>query len=81
MLHPSFLYPPRPHQDGVRGVDGDLVIGGVSAGQSEVEVLDVEVHVRQDKLALDVVPGHAYPCRPRRGQREMGLTETAVTLK
>lgn len=45
-----------PHQDRVRGVDGDLVVRGVTAGQAEVEVLDLEVHVRQDELRLDVVP-------------------------
>lgn len=40
----------------MRGVDCDLVVGGVAAGQAKVEVLDVEVHVGQDELALDVVP-------------------------
>lgn len=45
------------HQDGVRSVDCDLVVRGVAAGQSKVEVLNVEVHVGQDELALDVVPG------------------------
>lgn len=44
------------HQDGVRSVDCDLVVRGVAARQPQVEVLDVEVHVRQDELALDVVP-------------------------
>lgn len=51
-----FLFLLSTHQDGVRSVDGDLVIGGVAARQPQVEVLDVKVDIRQNKLALDVVP-------------------------
>lgn len=40
----------------MRGVDRDLVVRGIAARQPQIEVLDVEVHVRQDELALDVVP-------------------------
>jgi len=61
--HPLFLFLFSTHQDGVRRVDSDLVIGGVAAGQPQVEVLDVEVHVWQDELALDVVPKYAQHVR------------------
>ena len=48
------LPPPNTHQDGVRGVDGDLVVGGVAVGQPQVVVLDVQVQVGQDELRARV---------------------------
>jgi hypothetical protein len=37
--------------DGVGGVDGDLVVGGVAVLDAEVVVLQVDVEVGQDQLA------------------------------
>ena len=42
--------------DRVRGVDRDLVVGRVAALDAEVEVLQVDVEVRQDQLVLDELP-------------------------
>lgn len=45
-----------PHQYGVSGIDGDLIVRCVAAWQAQVEVLYFEVHIRQDQLRLDVIP-------------------------
>lgn len=36
--------------DGVGGVDGNLVVGGVAVGQAQIVVLNLEVDVREDEL-------------------------------
>ena len=46
-------------EDGVRGVDGDLVIGGVAILHAEVVVLEVDVEVGQDQSFLDQLPDDA----------------------
>lgn len=53
----------RPHldtdtvlEDGVGGIDGDLVVGLVAVLKSEVVVLDVDVEEGKDELVLDLVP-------------------------
>ncbi len=38
------------HLDGVGGVDGDLVIRGVTVGQAQVIVLKLHVHIGEDEL-------------------------------
>ena len=38
---------------GQSGVDGDLVVGLVAVGQTQVEVLELHVDVRQDELRTD----------------------------
>jgi len=43
-------------EDGICGVDGDLVVGGVAVLDAEVKVLDVEVEEGEDELVLDVLP-------------------------
>ena len=45
--------------DGVGGVDGHLVIGGVAVFDREVVIFDVEVKVGQDQLVLDELPDDA----------------------
>lgn len=60
----------------MRGVDCDLVVGGVAARQPQVEVFDVEIHVGQDKLALDVVPVTAADKHDTRRQRVLGFQTT-----
>jgi len=45
--------------DGVAGVDGHLVAGGVAVLDAEVVVLQVDVEVRQDQLVLDERPDDA----------------------
>jgi hypothetical protein len=45
--------------DGVGGVDGDLVVGGVTGLDRQVVVLQVDVEVRQDQLVLDELPDDA----------------------
>ena len=56
MLHMYEYLLRFPHQDGVRGVDGDLVVGFVAAGEAEVEVFYLEVNVRVNQLGLNVIP-------------------------
>jgi hypothetical protein len=45
--------------DGVRGVDGDLVVGGVPVLDAQVVVVKVDVQVRVDQLVLDELPDDA----------------------
>jgi hypothetical protein len=45
--------------DGVAGVDRDLIPGGVTVLDAQVEVLQVDVEVRQDQLVLDERPDDA----------------------
>ena len=47
-------------EDGVRGVDGDLVVGGIAMLDTEVVVLQVHVEVRQDQSVFDELPDD--PC-------------------
>lgn len=48
---------PAPHLDGIGGVNGDLVVGGVAAGQPQVVILQLEVDVREDELRVRVQEG------------------------
>ena len=41
---------------GVGGIDGDLVVGRVAVLDAEVEVVELDVEVRQDELVLDELP-------------------------
>jgi hypothetical protein len=45
--------------DGIRGVDGDLVIGGITVLDTEVVVVQVDVEVRVDQRLLDELPDDA----------------------
>lgn len=45
--------------DGLGGVDGDLVLGGITVLQAEIVVLQVNVEVRVDELVLDILPDDA----------------------
>ena len=38
--------------DGLGGLHGDGIIGGVAVGQAQVVVLDLEVQVGQDELRM-----------------------------
>lgn len=60
--------PPASHQNSVRGIDGDLVVGRITVGQAEIEVLDLEVHIRKYQLGLDVVPNPQRSDLPTNGQ-------------
>ena len=42
--------------DGVSGVDGHLIVCGVTVLHAEIEVLDVEIQVRVNQLVLDQLP-------------------------
>ena len=42
--------------DGVGGVDGDLVVGGVAVLDTQVVVLQVHVEVGQDQGVFDQLP-------------------------
>lgn len=42
--------------DGVGGIDGDLIVGGVSMFDAEVEVLNIEVEEGEDEFVLDGLP-------------------------
>src|SRR5690606_7456641 len=42
--------------DGVGGVNGDLVVGGIAVLDAEVVVLQVDVEVGKDQLVLDELP-------------------------
>jgi hypothetical protein len=44
------LAPLLPHLDGLGCIDGNLVVGGIPVGQSQVEVLDLQIQVWQDEL-------------------------------
>ena len=42
--------------DGVGGIDGDLIVGGISVFDTEIEVLDVEIEEGVDEFVLDGGP-------------------------
>jgi hypothetical protein len=42
--------------DGLGGVDGDLVVGGVAVLDAEVVVVEVHIQVRMDQPVLDELP-------------------------
>ena len=42
--------------DGVSSIDGDLIVSGVTVLNAEIEVLNVKVQVRGDKLILNELP-------------------------
>lgn len=42
--------------NGVSGIDGDLVVGGISMFHAKVEVLNIEVKERVDELIFDGFP-------------------------
>ena len=46
-------------QDGVGGIDGDLIVGGVAVLHAEVVVLEVDVEIRKDEAVLDELPDDA----------------------
>lgn len=43
-------------KDGIRCVNGDLIVGLVSVGEAQVVVLQVDVEVWVDEFVLDVLP-------------------------
>lgn len=45
--------------DGVGSINGNLVIGFVTVFDSEVEIFDVQVEVRENKFFLDITPNDA----------------------
>ncbi len=45
--------------DGVGGVDGDLIVGGVAVLDRQIVIFDVEVEIGQDQLVLDQLPDDA----------------------
>lgn len=49
-LHPGRSETLATHLDGFCCLDSDLVVGGVTVGQAQVEILDVQVKVGQDQL-------------------------------
>ncbi|CAB4905343.1 unannotated protein [freshwater metagenome] len=42
--------------DGVGGVNGDLILGGIAGLNREVEVLQLNIKIRKDELLFDEVP-------------------------
>ena len=56
---------PRKHLDGVRGVNGDLVVRLIPVRQPQVVVLDLEVHIRQDQLRKDKTLSTCMPLTVR----------------
>ena len=70
--------------DRVRGVDGDLVVGGVAALDAEVVVLEVDVEVGVDQPVLDELPddpGHLVAVELDDGFRHLDLRHRAHTLR
>ena len=53
--------------DGVGGVNGDLVVGGIAVGQPQIVVLNLEVHVREDELRSEEMKR-----RSERSLRQLG---------
>ncbi|KAH0281690.1 putative isocitrate dehydrogenase, partial [Aureobasidium melanogenum] len=45
--------------DSLGGINGDLVVGLISVGKTEIVVLEVDVEVRVNELVLDVLPDDA----------------------
>ena len=45
--------------DGLRRVDGHLVVGGVAVLDAQIVVFQIDVEIRQDQTVLDVLPDHA----------------------
>ena len=45
--------------DGMSSIEGDLIIGGVTVLDAQVEILDVDVEVGEDQLLLDKLPDDA----------------------
>jgi hypothetical protein len=69
--------------DGVRGVDGDLVVGGVALLDRQVVVLKVDIQVGQDQLVLDELPdnpGHLVAVELYDGIGYLDLGHAAVFL-
>src|SRR5208282_4013883 len=62
--------------DRVRGVDRDLVVGGVAVLHGKVVVLQLDIQVGQDQLVLDVLPddpGHLVAVEFDDGVRHLDL--------
>ena len=51
-----------------------LIVGLISVGQTEIEVLDVEVQVGQDELVLDHLPDDPKHAHGRLLAQPQGLT-------
>ena len=45
--------------DGIGGIDGHLVVGGVAVFDRKVIIVDVEVEIGEDQLVLDELPDDA----------------------
>ena len=42
--------------DGLRRVDGHLIVGGVAVFDAQIVIIQIHVEVRQDQTVLDVFP-------------------------